>query len=178
MGNCRSSPASGAGSHSSNVKPPWSPVLANSDGPSATISPCCQLTDEQSPSALIQALLPVVLPIAREFASQKLILEKTVVYEEGLVERLDKTHLPVEPIDVSLHHIRVLTPESLEHDMKQTPEFGRPEGDRYRALMKQPDNLGTTDAATMVVFDITGVLLTLRLARGIEIAVPVEGQWA
>jgi hypothetical protein len=181
MGNCRSGPAVEAsrGTTGAPIQPMNPPTASTGTGGGITTAASSSQKDsggDQSTSAFIQALLPIVLPIVRHVASQQLISDHMIICKEELVKRLDKSNLPIGPVDVSLDHIRILDPDTLEKDMKAMPEFAWPESERYRSLMKSPsEGAEITQEGNMVVMDITGVTLTARLAPGIELTVPVEG---
>jgi hypothetical protein len=158
MGNCRSSPAS-------------VPLQVQVSPPPTKLSP---EEDDCAAATLIRTLLPLVLPIVRQVASQQCIAEKMVLLNEvQVVEQQEKglkeEQFPIGPIEFHLETVQVLDYTTLATDMQNMPEFAWPETERLETLMQSAPDRG------MVALDILGVRMRLRLAPGIELTVPVEG---
>lgn len=156
MGNCRSSPA---------LVPLQVQVVLPRSKP--------REEDDCAAATLIRALLPLVLPIVRQVASQQCIAEKMVLLNEVQVveqeESLKEEHFPIGPIEFHLESVQVLDYTTLATDMQNMPEFAWPETERLKTLMQSTPDRG------MVALDILGVRMRLRLAPGIEFTVPVDG---
>ena len=137
------------------------------------------LTEDSADStgALISALLPVVLPIVRQAISKGLIEEGMVLRNEEPVardafpeEQLNNT-LPIHPLLVKIGDVRVVELKVLLRDMEARPNFRWPERDR---VIKQMGEHHENDAG-MLVLDLSNLDVEIRLDKGIELAVPVEG---
>ena len=178
MGNCRSKAA---------ASPSTAAPLAVQNKPPVTASPPKILSPSQatgtSTSALIQSLLPVVLPIVRRVISQQCVAQKMVLFQEKKVDSSSTKNI-MGPLEVNLHHINVVDAETMEKDMAQMPEFEWPEKQRCRSLMTsrtrtassiEDEEKDDNDEKNMVVLDVTGVTLTACLEPGIELEIPVEG---
>jgi hypothetical protein len=158
MGNCRSSPQKEA------------PVADTSPPPPLPL-PNSEPKDDASTAALINVLVPIILPIAQKIISQQLINDKMVIKDEILVEELDEKNLPLGSIEFNLDDIHVLSYETLAKDINDMPEFAWPETERLQELMKDVPGVGRG----MVALDMTGVKLRLHFGVGIELVIPVDG---
>lgn len=129
--------------------------------------------DENSSSSavLIEALLPLILPIIRIAVSKRCVDGKIVQRHEVPIEELDEDNPPIGPLEFSLGRVSVLDLETIERDATDMPEFSWPEQERWRILMESAPRVGRG----LVVLDVIGSELRLGLEPGVEIRVPVIG---
>mmetsp|Transcript_18492 Transcript_18492/g.27938 ORF Transcript_18492/g.27938 Transcript_18492/m.27938 type:complete len:399 (-) Transcript_18492:79-1275(-) len=163
MGSCRSKPA---------VEKKSEDLSQNS----STDVDVFKFDDNQSSiSSLLRTVIPNLLPVIRRVVSRRLI-EKGIVlyYEEPVPPVFDvdmpDEDLPLRPLKMHVKDVKLVSAETLRADMKKYPEFGWPEKDRFEELM----DAGPEKEPGMVVLDLVKVDLTIRLAKGIEVVVPVK----
>lgn len=128
----------------------------------------------QSTGTLIESILPLVLPIVRKAVNTQLIKDKSVLYNEELVEeipsRSSSIPLPIGEIQVNIDNVFVMNYQSVQEDMERYPKFAWPEKDNLKEYMKNVDGKGRQS----LVVDVVGLDMKLPLAAGIEIQFPVD----
>ena len=128
----------------------------------------------QSTGTLIESILPLVLPIVRKAVNTQLIKDKSVLYNEELVEempsRASSIPLPIGEIQVNIDNVFVMNYQSVQEDMEKYPKFAWPEKDNLKDYMKNVDGKGRQS----LVVDVVGLDMKLPLASGIEIQFPVD----
>jgi hypothetical protein len=167
MGNCRSSKTSAVIAADTNGS-----LDANTKDENHRINNC---NDGTSTSAFIDAMLPILLPVARRLLSKKLIEKGIVLLDEVPVppvydDNISDDELPLRPLVMKVDHVRVIDAASLRADMERHPEFGWPERDRAEKLMERVPGKDVG----MVVLDLIQTDVQVRFAPGIEFVVPVQ----
>jgi len=151
---------------------------------------------------VILSLLPVVLPAVRRVASSLLVREGMVLRDEREVAATDEEEedgawplsalahggdgrLPLGPIGLTLDGVQVVDAETLCADQESMPEFAWPEKELAMRMRDQQrerektegdgDSSPSSDDGRLLVLDVLGLVITLRLGEGIELQVPVDG---
>uniref|UniRef100_A0A7S2UBN4 Uncharacterized protein n=1 Tax=Attheya septentrionalis TaxID=420275 RepID=A0A7S2UBN4_9STRA len=166
MGNCRSSKTSAVIATDTNGS-----LYENTKDENHRIN----YNDGTSTSAFIDAMLPIILPVARRLLSKKLIEKGIVLLDEVPVppvydDSISDDELPLRPLLMKVDHVRVVDAASLRADMERHPEFGWPERDRAEQLMERVPGKDVG----MVVLDLIQTDVHVRFAPGIEFVVPVQ----
>lgn len=110
--------------------------------------------------ALLQSLMPIVLPIVRQVVSKNCVAEKMVLRDEKEIEKINvsqEDELIVEPLEFDVGEVSIVDSDTLEKDAKASPDFNWPT---------------FTDGFCL---DLTGVRLKIVFAKGIEFKFPVDG---
>ncbi|CAB9511803.1 expressed unknown protein [Seminavis robusta] len=115
-------------------------------------------------AALLQALVPMVIPLICKQVSQSMIDDpgQTVLLNEEPLKEGDKAPV-LQDIQLKLTSMALVDPDTLKSDMEKMPKFAWPEANRYAHLMKNQ---------RMTVLDISALTLTILLGKGIEFAFP------
>jgi len=127
--------------------------------------------NSSSSAVLVEALLPIILPIIRIAVSKRCVDGKIIQRHEVPIEELDEDDPPIGPLEFSLGRVSVLDLETIERDANDMPEFAWPEQERWRLLMESAPRVGRG----LVVLDVIGSELRLGLGPGVQIRVPVIG---
>lgn len=127
--------------------------------------------DDDSTAALLDAFLPIVLPVVRGALSKNLIDQGSVLRDEKPVTIFDERHLPIRPLDVQIGCLQVVSPKELRRDMDAMPKFQWPERDCVEERMKRRPGGGSD----MIVLDLEDVNVEVRFDKGVELTFPVEG---
>lgn len=149
------------------------------DGTASSSSIATADDNTDTTAALVQALIPIALPIVRRALCQQLVGEGLVLRDEEPVLSLDDnassdTDLPLGPIEVHMASLQVADAKSVLRDMELDPEFKWPEHDRVEELMQQQQQVPGSGVG-MVVLDLIQFEATVHFGKGIELALPVEG---
>eukprot|EP00978_Attheya_sp_CCMP212_P032110 scaffold123776_cov40-Attheya_sp.AAC.2 len=119
MGNCRSSKASAVIA---------ADVNGNLDAKTKDENHRINYNDGTSTSTFIDAMLPILLPVARRLLSKKLIEKGIVLLDEVPVppvydDSISDNELPLRPLVMKVDHVWVVDAASLRADMERHPEF-------------------------------------------------------
>lgn len=127
-----------------------------------------------STSALLESIIPIVLPIVRRAVSKSLIESGSILRDEEPIEKFDESSpdddLPIGPIRLQIESISVMDINTVMKDMKKAPNFKWPEKDNVQELMANKPGAGRE----MIVFDFIGLDMVIPLGPGIEYTLPAQ----
>ena len=127
-----------------------------------------------STSALLETIIPMVLPVVRRAVSKSLIESGSILRDEEPLDTYDERSpdddLPIGPIRVQIESIAMMDTQTVIRDMKRAPHFKWPEKDNVEELMKNKPHVGRQ----MIVFDFVGFDIVIPLGRGIEYTFPAQ----
>jgi hypothetical protein len=150
-------------------------LISSPSSLSATQKPSLKVPDA-STSALIESILPLILPIVRKAISKQLIQDGSVLLHEKPLTHIDidstssTAPLPIGPIEVNIENICVMDRQTLQKDMKSNPEFLWPEAEHAMELMKNIPGTGRD----MIVLDLLQFSCLIPFGEGIELAFPAD----
>ena len=127
---------------------------------------------DHSTSALIESILPLILPLACQIASQTLVSQGCVNIKEMPVTTFDENainELPIETIDVTIGDVLVVDRKTVKKDMEKDPDFNWPEKGRIDLLMK---TIPGKKEKKLLVLDIVDFECFIQMGEGIEITFP------
>jgi len=152
-------------------------LISSPSSLSAYKKPSLKVPDA-STSALIESILPLILPIVRTAISKQLIQNGSVLLNEKPLTHIDldstststTSPLPIGPIEVNIENICVMDRQTLQKDMKAHPEFEWPEAEHAMELMKNIPGTGRN----MIVLDLLQFSCLIPFGPGIELAFPTD----
>jgi hypothetical protein len=137
-------------------------------------------------SALIETILPLILPVIRAVISNQLLQDGCVLRDEIKVpfkqtesnpnsqpkkdKKIEDEFLPIGPIEINIGHIFIMDSKTVIEDMKLDSQFHWPEKDCVKELMKVVPGYGRK----MIVMDFCDFQCQIPLGQGIELAFPLE----
>ena len=125
---------------------------------------------DDSTSALVESILPLVLPVARKAVCKRLIVDGSVLCNEQPVTSFDESDLPIENIELKIDDVLVVDRKTIQSDMKADSDFEWPEQDRANTLMQNIPGKGRD----MLVVDLVGFNIMIPFGAGFEFTFPLE----
>jgi len=153
--------------------------------PSVLPTSTANKTSQDSTVALINAILPSIIPVVCKVVGQSLIAdpETTILKHEKKVEHFDKFAPASEQVLSDLHlqmsKICIVDADTVLKDMENMPSFAWPGKGNVRELMRDNSNGVSSSIVNitqdqMTVVDIVDFNVKIMLGKGIEFAIPVE----
>ena len=138
--------------------------------PSAATRQESKIEPDDSTAALVQSIVPMILPIVRKAVCKQLIDDGSVLYNEKPVLIFDENKLPLAAIQLQIDGVLVMDRKTVQRDMQSDLDFEWPMKDKASDLMKTIPGQGRE----MLVLDFVGLNFLVPFNEGFEFKFPVD----
>ncbi len=129
-----------------------------------------RITPDESTAALVDSIIPLVLPIVRKAVCSRLITDGSVLYNENPVTSYEEDKLPIETIKLKIDDVLVMDRKTMKNDMKEHTDFDWPEQKKAMELMKNVPGKGRE----MIVLEFVGLDCMVYFGAGFEFKFPLN----
>jgi hypothetical protein len=138
--------------------------------PFAAVRQVSKTEPDDSTAALVQSIIPMILPIVRKAVCKQLIDDGSVLYNEKPVLIFDENKLPLDTIQLQIDDVFVMDRKSVQRDMQSDLDFEWPMKDKANEMMRTIPGQGRE----MLVLDLVGLNFLVPFNEGFEFKFPVD----